>query len=338
MIEALIYDAIRTPRGKGKRDGSLHGMRPVALVSDLIRALLERNAKVPPALIDDVVLGCVTPIGDQGADIAKTAAMAAGLPDCVAGVQVNRFCASGLEAVNLAAQKVRSGFEDLVIAGGVESMSRVTIGLDGGAWAMDPLTNYETGFVPQGIRSGPHCDHRGILARRRRRLCAAVPAPSCQCTRDGRLRQERRSRPGPKRSCRARARRVHQAPYHHGRPREAAAVLPIDRRQRWVRCCGAPEVPLHRGDQPRAHRREFVRNRGRCSPRPHRIRSLRQGAWPRAPRSHRLDGAIRIRPHHHAPGARSCGTKSADEGTTQEGGHRSLGNRTKRSRPSLSAS
>ena len=230
MIEALIYDAIRTPRGKGKRDGSLHGVRPVSLVSDLIRALLERNAKVPPALIDDVVLGCVTPIGDQGADIAKTAAMAAGLPDCVAGVQVNRFCASGLEAVNLAAQKVRSGFEDLVIAGGVESMSRVTIGSDGGAWAMNPLTKFRNRVCPSRDRSGPHRDHRGILARRRRRLCAAVAATSRQCARDGRLYEERRSRPGPKRSCRARARRVHQAPYYDGRPREAAAVLPIHRR------------------------------------------------------------------------------------------------------------
>ena len=98
-----------------------------------------------------MVLGCVTPVGDQGMDIAKTAALVAGLPETVAGVQLNRFCASGLEAVNMAAQKVRSGFEELVLAGGVESMSRVPMGSDGGAWAIDPMTNYETGFVPQGI-------------------------------------------------------------------------------------------------------------------------------------------------------------------------------------------
>jgi acetyl-CoA C-acetyltransferase len=151
MAEAFIYDAVRTPRGKGKKDGALHSVKPISLVTGLIHAVLERNAKLPPAAIDDVVLGCVTPVGDQGMDIAKTAAIAAGLPDTVAGVQVNRFCASGLEAVNLAAQKVRSGFEDFVLAGGVESMSRVPMGSDGGAWPMDPLTNYDTGFVPQGI-------------------------------------------------------------------------------------------------------------------------------------------------------------------------------------------
>ncbi len=151
MTEAFIYDAIRTPRGKGKKDGSLHEVKPVSLVVGLIDALKERNPSLDPNAIDDVVLGCVMPVGDQGADIAKTAAIAAGLPNTVAGVQLNRFCASGLEAVNTAAQKVRSGFDDLVLAGGVESMSRVAMGSDGGAWAMDPRTNFETGFVPQGI-------------------------------------------------------------------------------------------------------------------------------------------------------------------------------------------
>ena len=149
--EALVYDAIRTPRGKGKFNGSLHGTKPVDLVVGLMHETLVRNERLDPSLVDDVVLGCVTPVGDQGADIAKTAAIKAGLPDTVAGVQINRFCASGLEAVNMAAQKVASGFEDLVLAGGVESMSRVPMGTDGGAWAMDPETNYDTGFVPQGI-------------------------------------------------------------------------------------------------------------------------------------------------------------------------------------------
>ncbi len=149
--EALVFDAIRTPRGKGKSNGSLHGTKPVDLVVGLIHETLSRQDKLDPALVDDVVLGCVSPVGDQGADIAKTAAIKAGLPDTVAGVQLNRFCASGLEAVNIAAQKVASGWEDLVIAGGVESMSRVPMGSDGGAWAMDPETNFNTGFVPQGI-------------------------------------------------------------------------------------------------------------------------------------------------------------------------------------------
>ncbi len=149
--EALVFDAIRTPRGKGKSNGSLHGTKPVDLVVGLIHETLARQDKLDPAQIDDVVLGCVSPVGDQGADIAKTAAIKAGLPDTVAGVQLNRFCASGLEAVNTAAMKVASGWEDLVIAGGVESMSRVPMGSDGGAWAMDPETNFNTGFVPQGI-------------------------------------------------------------------------------------------------------------------------------------------------------------------------------------------
>ena len=149
--EALVFDAIRTPRGKGKFNGSLHGTKPVDLVVGLMHEMLIRHDGLDPARVDDVVLGVVSPVGDQGADIAKTAAIKAGLPDTVAGVQLNRFCASGLEAVNIAAQKVASGWEDLVFAGGVESMSRVPMGSDGGAWAMDPETNYDTAFVPQGI-------------------------------------------------------------------------------------------------------------------------------------------------------------------------------------------
>src|SRR5690349_22969562 len=149
--EALVFDAIRTPRGRGKVNGSLHTVKPVDLVVGLMHEVLARNAELDPNRVDDVVLGCVSPIGDQGADIAKTAAIKAGLPETVSGVQLNRFCASGLEAVNIAAQKVASGWEDLVLAGGVESMSRVPMGSDGGAWAMDPETAYDTSFVPQGI-------------------------------------------------------------------------------------------------------------------------------------------------------------------------------------------
>ncbi|MGQ0464594.1 MAG: acetyl-CoA C-acetyltransferase [Sporichthyaceae bacterium] len=149
--EAFVYDAIRTPRGRGKNTGSLHTVKPVSLVVGLVDELRRRHPGLDTDRIDDLVLGCVTPIGDQGMDIAKTVALVAGLPETVAGLQINRFCASGLEAVNLAAQKVRSGMEDLVISGGVESMSRVKMGSDGGAWALDAETNYETAFVPQGI-------------------------------------------------------------------------------------------------------------------------------------------------------------------------------------------
>ncbi|WP_433199276.1 acetyl-CoA C-acetyltransferase [Dactylosporangium sp. CS-047395] len=149
--EAFVFDAIRTPRGRGKQNGSLHGVKPISLVVGLIDEVRRRNPGLDPERIDDVVLGVVSPIGDQGSDIARIAAIAAGLGETAAGVQLNRFCASGLEAVNIAAQKVRAGWEDVVLAGGVESMSRVAMGSDGGAWAMDPETNLATGFVPQGI-------------------------------------------------------------------------------------------------------------------------------------------------------------------------------------------
>ncbi|MDY6458990.1 acetyl-CoA C-acetyltransferase [Acinetobacter faecalis] len=150
MTEAYIIDAIRTPRGKGKKDGSLYEVKPISLLTTLLNELKDRH-QLDTSKVDDIVLGCVTPIGDQGADIAKIAAIAAGWDNDVAGVQINRFCASGLEAVNLAAQKVRSGWEDLIVAGGVESMSRVPMGSDGGAWVFDPETNIATNFVAQGI-------------------------------------------------------------------------------------------------------------------------------------------------------------------------------------------
>ncbi|WP_182525016.1 acetyl-CoA C-acetyltransferase [Nocardioides dongkuii] len=151
MAEAFVYDHLRTPRGKGKAAGSLHEVKPVDLIVGLLDEVKVRNPTLDPARVDDVVLGVVSPIGDQGGDIAKTAALAAGYPDTVAGVQLNRFCASGLEAVNQAASRVRGGFEDLILAGGVESMSRVPMGSDGGAWASDPATAFRAGFVPQGI-------------------------------------------------------------------------------------------------------------------------------------------------------------------------------------------
>jgi acetyl-CoA C-acetyltransferase len=149
--EAFVYDAIRTPRGRGKQTGSLYEVKPISLLVGLIDEIQRRNPGLDPSRIEDVLLGVVTPIGDQGAVIARTAALAAGLTNSGPGVQINRFCASGLEAVNMAAQKVRSGWEDLLLAGGVESMSRVPMGSDGGAWAMDPETSYATSFVPQGI-------------------------------------------------------------------------------------------------------------------------------------------------------------------------------------------
>ncbi len=150
MNEAFIFDAVRTPRGKGKKDGNLHEVTPVHLLGNLFNALENRNS-LDTSQVDDVVIGCVTPVGEQGADIARTAVLYSGWAENVPGVTQSRFCASGLESVNLAAMKVMSGQEDLIVAGGVESMSRWPMGSDGGAWAMDPRINEKLGFAPQGI-------------------------------------------------------------------------------------------------------------------------------------------------------------------------------------------
>jgi acetyl-CoA C-acetyltransferase len=150
MNEAFLYDAVRTPRGRGKKDGALHAIRPADLARQVLVAVRERNG-LDTRQVEDVILGCVTAIGEQGANIAKTAALFAGYDETVGGVTVNRFCGSGLEAVNQAAARVRSGSDDLFVAGGVESMSRIPIGSDGGAWAVDPEIATLTHFVPQGI-------------------------------------------------------------------------------------------------------------------------------------------------------------------------------------------
>ncbi len=150
MTEAYIFDAVRTPRGKGKKDGSLHEVKAIDLLKNLFDALRERNT-LDTSQVEDVVLGCVTPVGEQGADIAKTAALYAGWDQIVAGVTLNRFCGSGLEACNLAAMKIKSGQEDLVVAGGVEAMSRVPMMSDGGDWFTNPNVNNSLGFIPQGI-------------------------------------------------------------------------------------------------------------------------------------------------------------------------------------------
>ena len=150
MTEAYIYDAVRTPRGKGKKDGSLHEITGLSLATQVLEALRDRNG-LDTSKVDDVILGCVTPVGELGADIARTAVLSAGWAQSVAGVQINRFCASGLEAVNMAAAKVKSGEADFAVGGGVEAMSRVPMGSDGGAWPVDPSSAFPTYFVPQGV-------------------------------------------------------------------------------------------------------------------------------------------------------------------------------------------
>jgi acetyl-CoA C-acetyltransferase len=180
--QAYLYDAVRTPRGKGKKDGSLHEVQPVDLLKTLFKALQQRN-NLDTSRVDDVVLGCVTPVMEQGGNIARTAALYAGWDLDVPGMQINRFCASGLETVNLASAKVRSGWEHLVVAGGVESMSRLPMGADGGAMYADPNVNTELGFVPQGIGADLIATMEGFSRRdvdefgaRSQRLAAAAAA------------------------------------------------------------------------------------------------------------------------------------------------------------------
>tara|TARA_Y100001960_G_C14763791_1_gene875701 strand:- start:1703 stop:2911 length:1209 start_codon:yes stop_codon:yes gene_type:complete len=150
MNEAIIYDAVRTPRGKGKKSGALNEVPPVQLASKVLKAIEKRN-NINTSDVDDVVLGCVHPTNEQGADIARTAVLEAKWDQTVSGVQVDRFCASGLEAVNIAAGQVMSGQADMSVGGGVESMSRVPMGSSGGAWMTDPTVAYNAYFVPQGI-------------------------------------------------------------------------------------------------------------------------------------------------------------------------------------------
>ncbi|UAL10784.1 acetyl-CoA C-acetyltransferase [Caulobacter segnis] len=150
MADAYIFDAVRTPRGKGKKDGSLHEITALSLATQVLEAIRDRN-NLDTSKVDDVVLGCVAPVGEQGSDIARTAVLTADYAESVAGVQINRFCASGLEAVNMAAAKVASGEANLAIGGGVESMSRVPMGSDGGAWPTDPSSAFKTYFAPQGV-------------------------------------------------------------------------------------------------------------------------------------------------------------------------------------------
>ncbi|MFU8896638.1 MAG: acetyl-CoA C-acetyltransferase [Gammaproteobacteria bacterium] len=150
MTDAYILDHVRTPRGRGKPDGALHAVTPIQLLTQVLNALRDRN-ELDTSLVEDVIIGCVAPVGEQGANIARIAAMNAAYAENVPGKQINRFCASGLEAVNTAAALVMSGQADLVVAGGVESMSRIPMGSDGGAWPTDPQVAWNTYFVPQGI-------------------------------------------------------------------------------------------------------------------------------------------------------------------------------------------
>ena len=281
--EAFIYEAIRTPRGK-QRNGSLNEVKPLNLVVGLVDELRQRFPDLDETLISDVILGVVSPVGDQGGDIARTAVLAAGLPETTGGVQLNRFCASGLEAVNTAAQKVRSGWDDLVLAGGVESMCRVPMGSDGGAWATDPETNYQIGFVPQGIGADLIATIEGFsredvdayALRSQQKAAEAWSggyfAKSVVPVRDQNglviLDHDEHMRPDT-------------TPEGLGKLKTG---IRRHRRDGRLRRRGAAEVPLGRKDQPRPHRRQQLRHRrrrragaGRCE-----AAGKSQGLTPRA--------------------------------------------------------
>jgi len=187
--KAIIYDAIRTPRGKGKRTGSLYEVTPVRLLSLVLKELEKRN-HLDTSLVDDVIMGCVTPIGEEGGDIARTAALYANWDVDVPGMQLNRFCASGLEAVNVAAAKVASGFDNLIVGGGVEVMSRVPMASDGGAWFLDPDVSIQTGFVPQGISADLLATMEGFTRRDLDELAFISQTRAAEATKKGYFKSE----------------------------------------------------------------------------------------------------------------------------------------------------
>ena len=260
--EAFIYEAIRTPRGKNK-NGALNEVKPVNLVVGLIDELRTRFPDLDENLISDVILGVVSPVGDQGGDIARTAALVAKLPETTGGFQLNRFCASGLEAVNTAAQKVRSGWDDLVLAGGVESMSRVPMGSDGGAWATDPETNYRIGFVPQGIGADLIATIEGFSREDVDRYALRSQEKAAAAWSGGYFAKSVVPVQGPERSGHPRPRRAHARRHHPRGPRQAEDRVRRRRRDGRLRRRGAAEVPQRRADQPRPHRRQQLRHRRR---------------------------------------------------------------------------
>ncbi len=297
--EAFIYEAIRTPRGK-QRKGSLNEVKPLNLVVGLVDELRRRFPDLDETLISDLILGVVSPVGDQGGDIARTAVLAAGLPETTGGVQLNRFCASGLEAVNTAAQKVRSGWDDLVLAGGVESMSRVPMGSDGGAWATDPETNYRIGFVPQGIGADLIATIEGFsredvdryALRSQEKAAAAWSggyfAKSVVPVRDQNglliLDHDEHMRPDS----------------DAGGPGQAEDRVRRHRRDGRLRRRGADEVPRRREDQPRPHRRQQLRHRRRRRAGAGRFRGCGQVPGTVPAGAHRGHRHQRRRPGDHA--------------------------------------
>ena len=285
MTDAFIYDAVRTPRGKGRKDGSLHEVTSVRLAVTALQAIRDRN-KLDTHLVDDVVLGCVMPIGEQGADIARTAAVVAGYAESVPGVQVNRFCASGLEATNMAAAQVMSGQSQATIGGGVESMSRVPMGSDGGAWPTDPAVAIPMYFVPQGISADLIATKYGLQPRRRRCICRRI-AEARQGGVGRRLLQEvDRAGQGPERHRTPEPRRADAPHHHHADPGGAGTQLQdAGRDDAGLRRRGHAALPRDREGEPRPPCRQFVGHRRRRGRHPDRQQGVRREGRPEAARA-----------------------------------------------------
>ncbi|GAB4973329.1 hypothetical protein MAHJHV61_24490 [Mycobacterium avium subsp. hominissuis] len=263
MTEAYIYEAIRTPRGKGRASGALHSVKPISLVVGLIDEQRRRFPDLDEDRISDVVLGVVTPVGDQGMDIARTAVTVAGLPDTVGGVQLNRFCGSGLDAVNVAAKAVRSGFDELVIAGGVESMSRVEMGSDRGAMAYDAATAYDNYFIPQGVAADLLATIEGYTREDVDAYAVRSQRRAAEAWSGGLLREICCAGAGYQRVDHPGSRRAHAAGQHGGGPGQVGARVRGHRRVRWFRRRRDAALPLGRSDQPRAHWRQQLGHCGR---------------------------------------------------------------------------
>ncbi len=262
MTDAFILDAVRTPRGRGRPDGSLHSITPIQLAAQALGALRDRTS-LDTSMVDDVVLGCVTPVGEQGADIARIATLVAGYAENVPGKQLNRFCASGLESVNTAAAQIMAGQSDLVIGGGVEHMSRCTMGMDGGAWAIDPAVAWPLHFIPQGISADLIATLEGFTREQvdafavesQRRAAHAQSSgyfdrsvvPVKDVIGEVALAKDEYLRPGT----------------IDGRPRQAQACVRDDGRGGRLQRGRAAALPAGRGDPPRAHGRQLERHRGR---------------------------------------------------------------------------
>ena len=262
MVDAFIYDHVRTPRGRGKPDGSLHTASTLHLAATALKAIKDRN-NLDPLDVDDVVMGCVDPIGEAGGDIARMGALAAGFGQTVPGVQINRFCASGLNSINFAASQVMGGQHDMTIGGGVESMSRVGIGASGGAWPADPSLAIPAYFMPQGVSADLIATKYGFsrddvdayAVESQKRAAAALERGPVQAF--------DRARPRRQRPLAARPRRAHAAQHRHAVARLAQAVLCRPRRARRLRRGGDSGLSGNRAHHPCPSRRQFVWHRRR---------------------------------------------------------------------------